>query len=52
VIISKTEDGPAGAVVFLAAAAAAAVAVAVPLVVADDGGPVKPSHAGLSVSCS
>jgi hypothetical protein len=36
--------------VFLAAAAAAAVAVAVPLVVADDGGPVEPSHVGLSVS--
>jgi hypothetical protein len=37
VIISETEDGPAGAVVFLVTAAVAAVVpVAVPLVVADD----------------
>jgi hypothetical protein len=37
VIISETEDGPAGSVVFLAAAAVASVvSVAVPLVVADD----------------
>jgi hypothetical protein len=37
VIISETEDRPAGTVMFLAAAAVAVVvSVAVPLVVADD----------------
>lgn len=53
VIISKTEDGPGGAVFLTFSAATAATAVvafAIPSVVADNRGPVEPSHDEVKVS--